>query len=363
MEEKKLGHYQLLRRLGEGGMGTVYLARDTLLERDVAVKVISPEFIGDPELMARFRVEAIAQARLNHPNIVTIHSFSQTDGTYIIVMEYVPGKTLKQLIKEKGKLSQTYALMITMSILDALSFAHSKGVLHRDIKPANILITPDNKVKLGDFGIAKIEGLDGLTRIGTMLGTPHYSSPEQIRGKKPGPGTDIYALSVTLYELLTGALPFNDSAASNLEIQKAHLEKTPPPPSSLCPGISIQLEAAIMKGLAKKPEDRFRSAQEYSNALSALLKKGGGFSSPPKTSDLFAPIRRLASQIGNRVKTPSVFTPQKTPARDKRWLIFLLIPLLLLLLILALAATAPSLPGPISSILPTSDLNENITNK
>jgi len=216
----------MIRKIGEGGMGSVYLARDLSLEREVAIKIISPELARNPELMARFRVEAIAQARLNHTNIVTIHSFEHRKQIYYIVMEYVEGKTLKVLIRECGKIPVRQSLEIVSRILAGLSYAHSMGVLHRDIKPANIFITGGDEVKIGDFGIAKVKGIDGLTRVGSTLGTPLYSSPEQIRGKKMGPATDIYSLGVTLYEMLTGTPPFNSSTGLNFEIQQGHLEKT-----------------------------------------------------------------------------------------------------------------------------------------
>ncbi len=337
MEEQRLGQFQLLRCLGEGGMGKVYLARDNQLEREVAIKVIAPELIDDPELIARFRVEAIAQARLSHPNIVTIYSFLQTAGTYIIVMEYVAGKNLKQLLQEKGKLPLQTALHIASAVLDALSFAHAKGILHRDIKPANILITPEGRVKLGDFGIAKIEGLDGLTRIGTMLGTPFYSSPEQIRAMKVSPATDIYSLTVTLYEMLSGTLPFGPGCRSSSEVQKAHLEREPLPLASFCPGLPARLESLISKGLAKKPEQRFPSARDYHIALDALIKNRHGFAQSLNLAGLAAPIASLFGKIG-RVKLVKPAINSVSPRNDKRWLLFLLVPLLLLLLLISLSA-------------------------
>jgi len=344
MEEKQIGPYHLLCCLGKGGMGTVYLAQDKQLQRQVAVKVIAPELIDDPDLMARFRIEAIAQARLNHPNIITIHAFSQTDGICTIVMEYVAGKTLKQLIQEQGRLRPESAISITIAVLEALAFAHSKGILHRDIKPANIILTPDGTVKLGDFGIAKIEGLDGLTRIGTMLGTPHYSSPEQIMGMKAGPASDIYSMTITLFEMLTGALPFGTRSSSNLEIQKAHLEKTPPVLSSILPGVSSRLDALIARGLAKKPEDRFKSPQEFTTALKSLLNRRQTPHRLFPIDSFFQGLRHMAAKPGNPLKRPRINPPSLNELKDKRWLLLLLIPLLLLLLFLmAVAAQATPL--------------------
>jgi serine/threonine-protein kinase len=273
MEGKILGNYQILRRIGEGGMGAVYLARDVGLERDVAVKIISPELARNPGLMARFRVEAIAQARLNHSNIVTIHSFEQQKDIYYIVMEYVEGKTLKEMIKEREKIPVKQALKIFSGLLTGIAYAHQKGVLHRDIKPANIFIIPDETVKIGDFGIAKVSGIDGLTRVGSTVGTPLYSSPEQIRGEKMGLGTDIYSLGVTLYEMLTGVQPFKTGSGSDFEIQQAHLEKTPAKPSSLNSAVSSKLDAIVMKSLAKSPSERFHSAEAFKKTVDALAKK------------------------------------------------------------------------------------------
>jgi len=275
MEGKTISNYRILKKIGEGGMGSVYLARDMTLEREVAIKIISPELARIPHLMARFRVEAIAQARLNHNNIVTIHAFDHQEETYYIVMEYVPGKTLKTMIKEKETIPVQRALKIAARILDGLFYAHTQGVLHRDIKPANIFITANDNVKIGDFGIAKVKGIDGLTRVGSTLGTPHYSSPEQIRGKKMDAATDIYSLGITLYEMLTGTLPFTSPSGSNYEIQLGHLEKIPPRPSSLDRTIPASVDTLIMKSLAKSPQERFTGAGEFKRSLEQLLDDTG----------------------------------------------------------------------------------------
>jgi serine/threonine protein kinase len=267
MEGKILGNYRVTRKIGQGGMGAVYLARDTGLERDVAIKVISPELARNPALPARFRVEAIAQARLNHPNIVTIHSFEQQKDSYHIVMEYVEGKTLKGIIKETGKLPVKQALKIFSGLLEGMAYAHKKGVLHRDIKPANIYITSTGTVKIGDFGIAKVSGIDGLTRVGVTVGTLLYSSPEQIRGEKMGPTTDIYSLGVTLYEMLTGVQPFKAGSGSDFEVQKAHLEIIPQKPSTLNSEVPPALDAVVMKSLAKDPRQRFPGIAAFQKAI------------------------------------------------------------------------------------------------
>lgn len=266
-----LGNYRILKKLGEGGMGSVYLARDLSLEREVAIKVISPELARTPRLMARFRVEAIAQAKLNHPNITAIHSFEQEKDNYFIVMEFVDGKTLKHVIKEKGKIPLTQAMNIFSQILKAITYAHSQGVVHRDIKPSNIFLTKDQQAKIGDFGIAKVEGIEGLTKMGSTLGSPLYSSPEQLMGKKIDNRTDIYSLGITLYQMLTGELPFKPSTDSEYQVIQEVLKTTIKKPSELDKTIPPEVDAVIMKSLAKAPEDRFKGAAEFDTAIKELM--------------------------------------------------------------------------------------------
>jgi serine/threonine-protein kinase len=266
-----LGNYRILKKLGEGGMGTVYLARDLSLEREVALKIISPELARNPRLMARFRVEAIAQAKLNHSNITVIHSFDQEKDSCYIVMEFVDGKTLKNVIKEEGAIPVDRALNIFSQVLEGIAYAHSRGVVHRDIKPSNIFLTKEQRVKIGDFGIAKVKGIEGLTKMGASLGSPLYSSPEQLLGKKTDGRTDVYSLGITLYEMLTGKRPFKPSDDSEYKIIKEVIEAKPPKPSELDNRIPAAIDAVLMKSLAKSPDDRFQNVNEFEQEIKRLI--------------------------------------------------------------------------------------------
>ncbi len=378
MDDRQLGNYRILQKIGEGGMGTVFLGRDMGLEREVVIKVISPQWARNPRLMKRFKVEAIAQARLNHPGIVTIHSFEQQGDTYFIVMEYVEGKTLKQLLKERGRIPPPEALSMIDGLLEGLAYAHGKGVLHRDVKPANIFVTAGGRVKIGDFGIAKVVGIDGLTRVGTMVGTPLYSSPEQIRGEKAGPASDIYSVGVMLYEMVTGTHPFS-GARTDYEIQRAHLQTVPPAPATVIGDISAPLDAAIMKCLEKSTVKRFQEPLVFQQHLQRLGQQAGTPPGQPAApGDVYRPRLafptqwkhtpgRMASAIGARIKNWSLSltpgsakkkqpsplpgpasgsspgtSPLEDPRKRKLIILVILIPILLLLLIIvANAAVEP----------------------
>ncbi len=266
---KRVGNFEIKAEIGKGGMGTIFYAVDTMLNRDVALKVIHPQFTSNPQLMERFRIEAMAQARMNHPNIVMIFSFNKIDENYIIAMEYIDGKSLKDFLKEEIKLDVNHAMNYMKQILTGLDYAHSNNVIHRDIKPANIMITKDKKIKISDFGIAKIFGEQGLTKTGVMIGTPWYVSPEQILGKDIDFRTDLYSAGITFYEMLTGRVPFDSKTNSDFQIQKAHLETPPPRPSAFNSKIHPKLEKFILKALQKRPEKRFKNAKEM---LEELIK-------------------------------------------------------------------------------------------
>ncbi|MEN8153945.1 MAG: serine/threonine-protein kinase [Acidobacteriota bacterium] len=270
---EKKGDFLIKAEIGKGGMGTIYYAIDTMLNREIALKVIHTELANNEQLMERFKIEAMTQAQMNHPNIVMIFSFIKIENENVIVMEFIDGKNMKDLLTEKRILSITDSIHYIKQVLKGLEFSHSRNIIHRDIKPANILITKKNNIKLSDFGIAKVFGKQGLTKTGMLLGTPWYSSPEQILGHKVDFRSDLYSVGVTFFEMVTGQVPFDSETNSDFQIQKAHLETPPPRPSIYNPEIGSKVEKFILKALQKKPEKRFQSATEMLEEIESLENK------------------------------------------------------------------------------------------
>lgn len=264
-----LGHYLIVSKIGEGGMGEVYKAHDTTLDRTVALKVLSPHLFRNQEFLQRFRIEAQAQARLNGPNIVTLHSMFEVSGSLVLVMEYVEGQTLAQRIHNSGRLAVGTSVWVFEQALIGVERAHRMGIVHRDLKPSNIFITNGHEIKLMDFGVAKILDNKELTQTGSMIGTLMYISPEQISGKDSDFRSDIYTLGVTLYEAVVGQLPFEKK--TDYEYMDAHLHTPPPRPTSIQADIPKELEAVILKAIEKDPEKRYQNALEF---RSALIKVG-----------------------------------------------------------------------------------------
>jgi beta-lactam-binding protein with PASTA domain len=263
------GRYRLVELLGQGGMATIYRARDSQLERDVAVKVLRTEYGADPDFGARFRHEAQAAASLNHPNVVSVFDYGTDPAGPYIVMELVDGEDLATILRRSGALPPRQAARLTAQAAHAIDAAHQAGVVHRDIKPGNVLVTRDGRVKVTDFGIARAVAESALTLPGTTLGSVHYFSPEQARGETATPASDIYSLGIVLYELLTGRRPWEgDTAAA---IATARLTGPVPSPSAVRSGIPPALEAIDRKALAQRPEDRFGSAAEMAAALERYL--------------------------------------------------------------------------------------------
>ena len=260
----EIGNYRIVDKLGAGGMGVVYKAIDTHLDRVVAIKALNPEFSQNPELLERFRGEARAQAQLNHPNLATLYAFLVQDGAAYMVMEFVDGETFHAMLKARGPIPAAEAVPLFRQALAGIGHAHRLGIVHRDIKPTNIMLNRDGIVKVMDFGLAKVAGGHGMTRSGVRLGTAYYMSPEQVLVKPVDARSDIYSLGVTLYEMLTGQVPFQ--ADSEFEILNDHVN-TPPPPPSRQHRIPQGVEDAVMKALAKNPDQRFQTAEQFSAAL------------------------------------------------------------------------------------------------
>lgn len=266
------GRYQLEALLGQGGMSAVYRATDPNLRRTVAIKLIHSHLAADPEFVRRFEGEAAAVARLRHPNIVQVYDFNHDDDVYYMVLEYVPGETLQDKLRTLNRdrrllpLDQIMATSITLS--EAVQYAHDQGMIHRDLKPANVMITPENEAVLMDFGIAKIVGGENLTATGAMIGTVAYMSPEQIRGQRPDHRADIYALGVILFEITSGRRPFEgDSAPSTMMM---HLTEPVPDLRQINQNIPLPLVQVIEKSLAKDPNQRYQTASELAAALRAI---------------------------------------------------------------------------------------------
>lgn len=269
MESKILGgRYELLEKIGEGGMATVYKARCTVLERIVAVKILKDEFKQDNSFVEKFKTEALAAARISHPNIVSIYDVGQDNDIHYIVMEYVDGNTLKDLILEEKILDINKAISIAIMICDGVQFAHENGVIHRDIKPHNILITSQGMVKVADFGIAKAISNSTITFGDNIVGSVHYISPEQARGLAAEATTDIYSIGCVLYEMVTGKVPFD--ADSPITVALKHIHDEPVAPSLVNNKVPTNLENIIKKAMAKLPAYRFSSAEEMRNNLLRL---------------------------------------------------------------------------------------------
>lgn len=263
--------YEILEKVGGGGMALVYRANDLLLHRIVAVKVLSPHYTADDDFVAKFRREAQAAAGLSHPNIVGIFDVGQDGDTYYIVMEFLQGKTLKAILSEQGPLPVDTVLQIGYQIADALRVAHRHGVIHRDIKPHNIMITADGLVKVTDFGIARAASSATLTHSGSIVGSVHYISPEQARGGFVGERSDLYSLGVVLYELLTGEVPFQGDSMFSIVLK--HLQEAPAPLRQVNPRVPAEVERIVMKLLAKDQSSRYQSASELMDHLQGALRE------------------------------------------------------------------------------------------
>ncbi len=264
---KIVGSYKITEKIGEGGMGTVFKGIDTMLEREVAIKMLRPDLTRDVETAERFRAEAVTLAKLNHPNIATLHNFFRQDEDYFMVMEFMRGETIEGLLKKHGALPPDRAVFLFGQALEAIGQAHTMGIIHRDIKPANMMFTEKGFLKVMDFGIARVLGTTRMTRQGTTIGTIEYMAPEQIQGLDCDGRTDIYSLGILLYEMVTGRVPFKSD--SEFGLMMAQINDPPPPPRTLDPHIPLHIERAIMRSLAKNPDARFQTVGEFRMALVA----------------------------------------------------------------------------------------------
>lgn len=275
LEGKIIGNrYEVLEKIGIGGMATVYKAKDNILKRNVAVKVLRDEFTTDEEFIKRFNTEAQAAASLTHPNIVSIYDVGHEDNLYFIVMELIQGKTLKQIITEDGVLPWKWSINIAIQIASALEIAHKNNIVHRDIKPHNIIITEDGVAKVTDFGIAKAVSNSTITAFGTTIGSVHYFSPEHARGGYTDAKSDIYSLGVVMYEMMTGRVPFD--ADTPVSIALKHMQEKPVEPIKLNPSIPYAVNKIIMKAMQKEVALRYSSATEMLKDLNAALKNPDG---------------------------------------------------------------------------------------
>ncbi len=263
-----VGNYKILHALGEGGAGMVYKGVDTMLDREVAVKVLRPELASQTAVVERFRSEAVTLAKLSHPNIATLFSLFRHANDLIMVMEFVRGESLETIIQKRGRIPAADAIPIFCQALDGINHAHEVGIIHRDIKPSNMILTETGTLKVLDFGIARLLGSSRMTRVGNIIGTLEYMSPEQVRGEDTDARSDIYALGMMLYEILTGKLPFESD--NEFVLMKMQTEQMPVPPRQLNPDIPPELEAAIMCAVAKNPSERFQNAGEFLQKLLAV---------------------------------------------------------------------------------------------
>ncbi len=267
------GRYELEKLVGSGGMSNVFRAHDRLLERTVALKILHEQYTRDDDYVERFRREARAVAQLTHPNIVTVIDRGEQDGRQFIVFEYVEGQNLKDL-SSHGPLDPHEAIRLALQVARALSFAHNRGLVHRDVKPQNVLLNEDGQAKVTDFGIARSLDVHGVTQTGTVLGTSDYIAPEQARGQKVDPKTDIYSLGAVLYELLTGEVPF--SGDNFVAVAMRHVNEPAPSVLEHRPDCPLRLDLAIQRAMAKDPADRFASMDEFCAELEACLAELDG---------------------------------------------------------------------------------------
>jgi eukaryotic-like serine/threonine-protein kinase len=281
------GRYRIKHRIGSGGMADVYLADDTHLGREVALKILHRRFAQDQEFVERFRREAASAAGLQHPNVVAVFDRGGHDGTYYIAMEHLRGRTLKDVLAAEAPLPQEQAIDYAVQILHAAGFAHRRGVIHRDFKPHNVIVDEEGNAKVTDFGIAR-RGASEMTETGSIMGTAQYLSPEQAQGHAVTASSDLYSIGVMLYEMLTGRLPFEGDSAVSVALK--HLSEPPPPPSQLRPDLNPALETVVLGALTKDPAQRWQSAEDFAAALEAARAQVEAGANGGQDTAAFAPV-------------------------------------------------------------------------
>src|SRR5437870_640784 len=302
------GRYRILRKLGTGGMANVYLAEDEVLGRRVAIKILNDRHAGDDQFVERFRREAKNAASLSHPNIVSIYDRGEAEGTYYIAMEYLDGRSLKELIVARGPAPIQLAVDYARQILAAIRFAHRHGIVHRDIKPHNVLVDGEGRLKVTDFGIARA-GASQMTEAGSIIGTAQYLSPEQAKGSPVDQTSDLYSVGIVLYELLTGVVPFTGDTP--VEIAMKHLSAIPEPPSAKRAEIPRELDLVVMRALAKDPHERYQTAEEMDADLARVAR---GASVSPATEEaataiISRPPPTAAPTAVTQLRQPVPYTP------------------------------------------------------
>src|SRR5688500_6319443 len=319
------GRYRIMRKLGSGGMANVYLAQDEELGRRVAIKILDDRHARDEQFVERFRREAQHAAGLSHPSIVSIYDRGEAEGTYYIAMEYVEGRTLKELLVARGPSPLGIAIDYTRQILSALRFAHRNGIVHRDIKPHNVIVDGEGRVKVMDFGIARAGAASQMTEAGSIIGTAQYLSPEQARGAPVDQTSDLYSTGIMLYELLTGTVPFTGETPDQIALK--HLAQVPEPPSAHRAEIPRDLDYVALRALAKDPSDRYHSAEEMDSDLERI-GRGIGVSaetaeaattvlSRTDVSEAATTIRPAGTAVGGRTYTPGRYYEYDEPPRRR----------------------------------------------
>jgi beta-lactam-binding protein with PASTA domain/tRNA A-37 threonylcarbamoyl transferase component Bud32 len=310
------GRYRVVSRLGSGGMADVYCAEDLQLGRRVALKVLYRRFAEDQEFVERFRREASSAAGLQHQHVVSVYDRGEYDGTYWIAMEYLDGRSLKRVIQEEGPLAPERAVDLTIQILRAARFAHRRGIIHRDLKPHNVIVDAEGRAKVTDFGIARA-GASDMTQTGSIMGTAQYLSPEQAQGHAVSAQSDIYSIGIILYEMLTARVPFDGESAVTIALKQ--VSEQPVPPSQLNPAVSPQLEAVVMRALAKDPAQRYPDADAFIAALQ-------GQEVPPTeaTAIAAAPVVAAAPVMAREPVTPVPAAAVLADEEGSRWWMWLL---------------------------------------